>query len=78
MLEIENIEVSNALAALRGMRNPMNSWDRGDSYLDTNGKFVLGPNDFDLCRRLVAAGPEHCKFLRQIFVSFDVTAPLHW
>ena len=64
--------------AIRGARNPMNSWDRMDSYYDADGNFVLGENDLSLAKRLASAGSDHRKFLRQIFVSVDITAPLYW
>jgi hypothetical protein len=64
--------------AIRGARNPMNSWARMDSSYDEKGNFVLGPNDLDLAKRLARAGSDHRKFLRQIFVSVDITAPLYW
>lgn len=64
--------------AVRGARNPMNSWERGDSHTDENGIFIFGENDLDLAKRLCAAGSDHRKFLRQIFVSTDITAPLYW
>jgi hypothetical protein len=56
----------------------MNSWARMDSAYDGAGNYVLGPNDLDLARRLARAGSDHRKFLRQIFVSVDITAPLYW
>ncbi len=64
--------------AIRGARNPMNSWDRADSYYDEEGNYQLGPNDMNLARRLRLAGSDHRKFIRQIFVSVDITAPLYW
>ena len=64
--------------AMRGARNPMNSWARADSYYDEDRNYILGPNDLDLARRLAKAGPDHRKFIRQIFVSVDITAPLYW
>ena len=64
--------------AIRGARNPMNSWGRMDSVYDEKGNFVLGENDLDLAKRLAHAGSDHRKFLRQIFVSVDITAPLYW
>lgn len=64
--------------AMRGARNPMNSWDRADSYYDEEGSFHLGPNDMNLAKRLRLAGSDHRKFIRQIFVSVDITAPLYW
>lgn len=78
MLKLERFSVMNMDGAIRGARNPMNSWDRSDSYFDENGKFVLGPNDLDLARRLTHAGSDDRKFLRQIFVVVDITAPLYW
>ena len=131
-MKFENIKVMNFENAIRGMRNPMNSWDKMDSafgigtedwteadwsvaeawaindglsidsdeyeeavekydeWLIKNGVIhrdensncfeyaFIGPNDMDLAQRLIKAGPEHCKFLRQIFVSMDITAPLYW
>jgi hypothetical protein len=68
----------NLEGAIRGARNPMNSWSRMDSYYDENGSYVLGPNDLDLAKRLAHAGSDHRKFLRQIFVTVDITAPLYW
>ena len=64
--------------AIRGARNPMNSWGRMDSEYDENGNYILGENDLDLAKRLARAGSDHRKFLRQIFVSVDITAPLYW
>jgi hypothetical protein len=64
--------------AIRGARNPMNSWARMDSYYDEKGNFVLGENDLSLASRLAKAGSDHRKFLRQIMVSMDITAPLYW
>ena len=78
MIKIERTSVMNLENAIRGARNPMNSWDRMDSTYDENGNFVLGANDLDLARRLAGAGTDHRKFLRQIFVSVDITAPLYW
>ena len=78
MLKVERTSVMNMENAIRGARNPMNSWARMDSSYDENGNFVLGPNDIDLAKRLAHAGSDHRKFLRQIFVSVDITAPLYW
>lgn len=98
MIQVENIETMNFAAAIRGMRNPMNSWAKSDSEEDVGRcdyciyqgdsrcndrafcpvTFVAGPADLGLMRRLVAAGPEHRKFMRQIFVSMGITAPLYW
>ncbi len=78
MIKIERVSVMNIENAIRGARNPLNSWGRSDSYYDENGQFVLGSNDLDLAVRLAKAGNDHRKFLRQIFVSVDITAPLYW
>lgn len=123
-MKFENTSVSNFEGAIRGMRNPMNSWNKSDSFfgivrrendemlklviknwienfpnlneekidlnLVTNGYLkesddssasevaLIGPNDMSLAQRLIKAGPEHRKFLRQIFVSVDITAPIYW
>lgn len=79
MITIENVEVVGLEAAVRGMRNPMNSWDRGDSrhYLQKR-TFLVGPKDLDLMGRLREAGADHRKFMRMIAVYMDVTAPLYW
>ena len=78
MLKCERTSVMNIENAIRGARNPMNSWDRADSYYDEEGNYQLGPNDMNLARRLRLAGSDHRKFIRQIFVSVDITAPLYW
>jgi len=78
MILLERTSVMNFENAIRGARNPMNSWARMDSCYDEKGNFLLGPNDLDLARRLAHAGTDHRKFLRQIFVSVDITAPLYW
>lgn len=78
MLKVDKISVMNMENAIRGARNPMNSWARMDSYYDEGGNFVLGENDLSLARRLAVAGSDHRKFLRQIMVSMDITAPLYW
>ena len=78
MLKVERISVMNMENAIRGARNPLNSWARMDSYYDENGNFVLGENDISLAHRLAVAGSDHRKFLRQIIVSMDITAPLYW
>ncbi|MBQ2248743.1 MAG: hypothetical protein II326_01080, partial [Clostridia bacterium] len=78
MLKTERTSVMNLENAIRGARNPMNSWAKSDSSYDGEGKYILGPNDLDLGRRLARAGSDHRKFLRQIFVSVDITAPLYW
>ena len=78
MIKLERTSVMNFENAIRGARNPMNSWGRMDSAYDADGNYVLGPNDLDLAKRLAHAGSDHRKFLRQIFVSVDITAPLYW
>ncbi len=78
MLKVERISVMNMDNAIRGARNPLNSWARMDSYYDSEGNFVLGENDHSLAHRLAVAGSDHRKFLRQIIVSMDITAPLYW
>ena len=78
MLKIERVSVMNLENAMRGARNPMNSWAKSDSYYDEKGNYVLGENDIDLAKRLAHAGSDHRKFIRQIFVSVDITAPLYW
>ncbi|MBQ7379790.1 MAG: hypothetical protein IJW70_08985 [Clostridia bacterium] len=78
MLKTERSAVMNLEGAIRGARNPMNSWNRMDSYYDDNGNYILGPNDLDLAKRLAHAGSDHRKYLRQIFVTVDITAPLYW
>ena len=78
MIKLEKTSVVNLENAMRGARNPMNSWARADSYYDEDRNYILGPNAVDLARRLAKAGPDHRKFIRQIFVSVDITAPLYW
>ena len=78
MLKVERTSVMNLENAMRGARNPLNSWARSDSYYDEDGNYVLGPNDLSLAKRLRLAGSDHRKYVRQIFVCCDVTAPLYW
>ena len=78
MLKVERVSVCNMENAIRGARNPMNSWARMDSYYNENGEYVLGENDLALASKLAVAGSDHRKFLRQIIVSMDITAPLYW
>lgn len=90
-MKFENTETWGLKHALRGMRNPMNSWDKSDSYYRDleeseeerkricNGDYYrIGKNDLELAQKLIRAGSEHRKFLRQIFISVDITAPLYW
>ena len=89
MIKIEHTEVHGWEAAIRGMRNPMNSWERSDSewefvedpsIINPNDevKFVIGNNDHDLMMRLAKAGSVHAKYRRMIMVTCDITAPLYW
>ena len=78
MILLERTSVMNFENAIRGARNPMNSWNRMDSFYDEDGNYILGENDLSLAKRLVKAGNDHRKFIRQIFVSVDITAPLYW
>lgn len=90
MIRIENVEVVGWEAAIRGMRNPMNSWEKSDSVKcyanpscpgickDNASGLCIGPNDFDLMKRLCNAGTDHRKFMRMITVYADITAPLYW
>ena len=89
MIKFERTEVMNLENAIRGMRNPLNSWDKSDSAWEfvedpspinpsDEFRYVLGENDLALAQKLIKAGSDHRKFLRQIFVSVDITAPLYW
>lgn len=78
MIEFENTEVVGWGAAIRGMRNPHNSWDKSDSYHTTADYYEIGSNDHELMMRLVKAGTDHRKFMRMIVVYVDITAPLYW
>lgn len=76
MIKVEHIEVFNFEGAIRGLRNPLNSWSKSDSKW-VEGEYKIGKNDLDLMKRLFKTGTEHRKYLRQIFVSMDITAPLY-
>lgn len=78
MLTVDKISVMNMENALRGARNPMNSWAKSDSYYDEKGNFIVGENDLVLAGKLCKAGSDHRKFVRQIFVTMDINAPLYW
>ena len=79
MIKIENLEVWGFRGAIRGMRNPMDSWNRMDTVFAENGDVIkLGENDASLMLRLKKAGPDHRKYLRMIHIQCDVTAPLYW
>ena len=81
-MKFENTEVWGFEHAIRGMRNPLESWNKSNSYYGNNEvgleSYVIGPNDLQLAQTLIRAGSEHRKFMRQIFVSVDITAPLYW
>ena len=77
MIDFRYTNVMNIENAFRGMRNPLNSWDKSDSYYE-NAQYKAGKKDLELARKLIIGGSEHRKFLRQIFVSVDITAPLYW
>jgi hypothetical protein len=72
-MKFENTKVFNIDGAMRGMRNPLESWDKGDTVKD-----IIGENDLRLAQKLILAGSEHRKFMRQIIVSVDITAPMFW
>ena len=80
MIQIEHTKVEGWEAALRGMRNPMNSWDRADTTFDRDGYFPcgMGDNDHTLAQKLADAGQVHGKYLRMINVTCDITAPMYW
>ena len=85
MIEVNNIEVFNFEGAFRGLRNPMNSWNKSDSYIvgmtDKEmfyKSITIGPNDMKLAQRMIGGGPEEAKFMRQIFVTMDINAPFFW
>ena len=76
-MKFENTWTGNFEGAIRGLRNPLASWDKSDSKWNEEN-FIIGEKDIELAQRLIKAGPEHRKFLRQIFVSVDITAPIYW
>lgn len=88
MIKIENVDVYGWDAAIRGARNPMNSWDKSDSYWthvadpetleSARYQYFIGDNDLRLLRNLANAGPDHGKYLRMVTVTMDITAPLYW
>lgn len=77
MIKVEAIEVFGIEGAMRGMRNPLNSWDKADTTV-SDDILEIGENDFNLATRLIKAGTEHRKFLRMIHVQMDIIAPLYW
>ena len=82
MIKIENTEVHGFEAAIRGMRNPLNSWEKSDSYTisdyEGNSTYDVGKNDLTLMKKLVSAGSDHSKFMRMITVTLDIIAPMYW
>ncbi|MBO5909359.1 MAG: hypothetical protein J6Q67_06260 [Clostridia bacterium] len=82
MIKFEHTDVYGWEAAIRGMRNPMNSWDKSDTkYYDRGGVFrvpIIGKNDYGLMTKLAAGGSVHAKYRRMITVTVDITAPLYW
>ena len=86
MIKVENVDIWGFEHAIRGMRNPLNSWSKSDSIFKETSEVgsekleipKIGENDLDLMKRLYKAGTEHRKYLRQIFISLDITAPLYW
>ena len=87
MIKIENVDVYGFEAAIRGMRNPLNSWAKSDSVTkerfcyDTEkviDEFYIGKNDLKLMKNLVVAGTDHSKFMRMITVTMDITAQMYW
>lgn len=78
MLKVERLKVHGFEEAIRGMRNPYDSWDKSDTHYLSYGALEMGDNDILLMRKLVAGGPVHAKFRRMITVSMDITAPLYW
>ena len=79
MIKVEHLETFGFRAALRGMRNPLNSWGRADSVIGQNGDILhLGPNDANLIKSLSKAGRSHRKMLRMMHIQCDITAPLYW
>ena len=77
-MEFKHTHTFNFEGALRGMRNPMNSWGKSDSPFTPSGVWYIGDKDLELAQRLILAGSEHGKLMRQIFVSVDITAPIFW
>lgn len=77
-MKFEHTETWGFEHAVRGMRNPKASWAKSDSVFVAGKPPVLGANDLKLMQTLIKSGPEHRKFMRQIMVSVDITAPIHW
>lgn len=78
-MKFEHTQVMNFEGAIRGARNPLESWSKSDTIIDSNtGEVRIGEKDLGLLQRLIAAGDSDAKFLRQIFVAVDITAPLFW
>ena len=77
MIKIECVDIFGWEATVRGMRNPMNSWGKSDSFW-SDGFYIIGPDDLGLATKLANAGHDHGKFLRMLHVQMDITAPLYW
>ena len=78
MILIEKVDTFGWESAIRGMRNPMNSWEKSDSNQEDLARNIVGEADLALMKKLAAAGPDHGKFLRMVNVTMDITAPLYW
>ena len=90
MIKVENIEIFNFIGAMRGLRNPMNSWEKNDTieisgshlekplYSSNTNEPIVGPNDLQLAQRMLNGGPEESKFMRQIMICMDIDAPIFW
>lgn len=78
MIKFENVKVEGLEAAIRGMRNPLNSWDKSDSHELEGFGYIVGTDDLKLARKLATYGPVHAKYRRMIIVYVDITAPLYW
>ena len=78
MIQIEHASTYAWEAAIRGMRNPLDSWEKSDTVYDVDGHPIIGAADMELMQKLVRAGSDHAKFMRQILVSMDIVAPLYW
>jgi len=78
MIKVENLKCFNLEGAMYGMRNPLESWSKSDSHYNENGEYIIGASDIELAWKLILSGSDHRKFMRQIFVSVDITAPMGW
>ena len=78
VIKVDRIEVFNFGGAFRGLRNPLDSWAKSDSYTEGSDVFFLGENDKRLAQKMLSGGTCESKFMRQIMVSMDIEAPLYW